>query len=169
MSYYGFWLLPPKNVQDEYQEIINYYSRHHNTPSNEPHISILNKLEGDKEEIISTVSETVNQLAPLEITVSEISFSSTYFQCVFARIKPTVKILDLHLTLRSALKYSPEYMFVPHLSLVYGNLTPSEKQSLATEIKLKITSFKADRICIVNADTQDPQMWTHLAEFELKN
>jgi len=52
MNKFGFSLLPPKDIQIEYQKIVDRYSNKLKSPSFEPHITLLNIVEGEKEDII---------------------------------------------------------------------------------------------------------------------
>ncbi|MBU2051630.1 2'-5' RNA ligase family protein [Patescibacteria group bacterium] len=58
-------------------------------------------------------------------------------------------------------------MYVPHMSLVYGNLDLAQRFTLAQSIKLPVTKFLADRICVVRADSLNPKTWKKVAEFTL--
>jgi len=130
MNTFGFWLLPPKNIQAEYQEIIDKYSKKLDSPSFEPHITVLDVVTGDKEDIIQKVKAVVSTYKSIHIAFTDISISTTYH---------------------------------------HGDISSSEKSKIADEITLNTANFKADRLCIVNADNLDPKTWLHVSEFELSN
>ena len=169
MNKFGFWLLPPKEVQAEYKKVIDKYSGRLKTPSFEPHITILGTVKGDREEIIGKVEKIALNISPIEIMISDITISTTYHQCVFARIKPTPSLLDAHLDLKDVLDSTTKGMYVPHMSLIYGDISLKEKNEIAEEIQLTTSNFQADRLCVVNTDDLDPKTWTHVAEFELRS
>jgi len=124
---------------------------------------------GDKEDIIQKVKAIVSTYKSIYIAFTDISISTTYHQYIFARVKPISSLLDAHIELQEILAYSVKDMYVPHMSLVYGDISSSEKSKIADEITLNTTNFKADRLCIVNADNLDPKTWLHVSEFELSN
>jgi len=167
MNTFGFWLLPPKKIQAEYQPVIDKYSSQLKTPSFEPHITILGTVEGEEGEILGKVEEVASKLPPIEVLFSDITISTTYHQCVFARVKPTPSLLDAHLEIKSALGHPGKTLYVPHMSLVCGNIPSEQKNEIAEEIKLTTNSFKVDRLCVINANSMDPKTWLHVKDFEL--
>lgn len=161
MNRLGFWLLPPKKIQAVYQPLT--------TPKFEPHITIIGAvtLKGEIKSILKVVEAVVKNLRPIPIELTEISSSTTYFQCVFARVKPTLELFRAHQLIKSALRHSDPSMYVPHMSLVYGNLKLEERFKIAESIKLPVTNFTADRISVISADSLNPKTWKHIAEFTL--
>jgi len=169
MNTFGFWLLPPKKIQAEYQPLIDKYSKRLKTPSFEPHITIFGGVKEDEKKIVKKVERITSKLKPIQITFSDITVSTTYHQCVFARVKPTTYLLDTHLEFKATLGDLGKKMYVPHMSLVYGNMSTKEKNEIADEIKLTTNSFKADRFCLVNTDDFNPKTWIHVSEFQLNH
>jgi hypothetical protein len=170
MDRLSFWLLPPKTIQDLYQPIIDSLSQKLKTPKFEPHISITIavSLKGEDKSILQMVEKAVKNIRPIPVEFSEVSVSTTYFQCVFARVKPSLEIFQAYQLVKSSLRHADPSMYVPHMSLVYGNLDLSQRFEIAKSIKLPATKFLADRIGVVNADSLDPKTWKRVAEFELK-
>jgi len=161
MNRFSFWLLPPKKIQDIYRKLT--------TPKFEPHITIAfaGLLKGEAKSILPVVGKAVKNIRPIPIELTEVSVSTTYFQCVFARIKPNLELLRAHQLINSALRHHDPSMYVPHLSLVYGNLDLAQRFAIAREIKLPVTRFFADRLCVINADSLNPKTWKQVAEFKL--
>jgi len=169
MNRMSFWLLPPKLIQDQYQPIIDSWSRKLKTPRFEPHITLAfaGLLKGEAKSVLPIVEKVAKNLKPIPIDFSKVSVSTTYYQCVFAQVKPNHELLRAHQLINSALRYHDPSMFVPHMSLVYGNLDLAQRFTVAAGVKLPVTEFLADRICVINADSLNPKTWQHLAEFEL--
>jgi len=168
MNKYSLWLLPPKGIQLEFSEIVEKYSKKLNFPSFEPHATIVGEFEGEKNDVVNKISSVTNISKKIAITISEISISTTYFQCVFARINPTPRIIDLQMNVIKALDLKSSNFFMPHISLVYGAYPSVVKYEIAKEINLKTKEFQAEKLCLINANDYDPATWEHVAEFELK-
>lgn len=169
MNNFGFWLLPPKQIQAKYQSIIDRYSQRLKTPRFEPHITILDTLKGEKDKIVQLTKKVALDLKSIPVSFSEIAVSTTYFQCVFARVRPNLALFQAHWLLKSRLNHAGKTMYVPHMSLVYGDINISKRFEIAKLIKLPINKFKTNRLCVVGADSLDPKTWLHVAEFELKS
>ena len=168
MNKYSLWLLPPKQIQLEYSEIVEKYSKKLNFPSFEPHATIVGEFEGEKNDVVNKISSVTNISKKIAITISEISISTTFFQCVFARIDPTPRIIDLQMNVSFALNLKNSNFFMPHISLVYGEYPSVVKYKIAKEINLKTKEFQAEKLCLINANDYDPETWEHVAEFTLK-
>lgn len=161
MNRLSFWLLPPKKIQAIYQPLT--------TPRFEPHITLTTAvvLKGENKSILQIIEAVVKNLRPIPVELTEVSVSTTYFQCVFARVKPTLELLQVHQLVRSALRHSDLSMYVPHMSLVYGNISLEQRFKIAQEIKLPVTKFIADRISAINAGSLNPKTWKQIAAFKL--
>lgn len=161
MDKLSVWLLPPKKIQAVYEPLT--------TPKFEPHITIIGAvaLKGEVKSILQVLGSAVKNIRPIPIELTEVSASTTYFQCVFARVKPNLELFRTYQLIKSVLRYSDPAMFVPHMSLVYGNIGLEERFALTQKIKLPITNFTADRICVVNADSINPKTWKHIADYKM--
>ncbi|MCX6816809.1 MAG: 2'-5' RNA ligase family protein [Candidatus Beckwithbacteria bacterium] len=170
MKRFSFWLLPDKEIQAVYQPIIDLWSRKLKTPNFEPHITITTNamLKGEEKSVMQVVGSVIKNLQPIPIEFSEVSVSTTWAQCVFARVKPNYELLLANQYIKSAAGHPDPSMYTPHMSLVYGNLDLKQRLEIAENITLPLTKFVARKICIVPADVRNPKTWKHLAEFELK-
>ncbi len=138
-------------------------------PKFEPHITIAfaGLLKGEAKSILPVVEKAVKNIPPVPIEFTEVSVSTTYFQCVFARVKPNLELLRAHQYINGALRHHDPSMYIPHMSLVYGNMDLVQRFAIARKIKLPIIKFLADRLCVINADSLNPKTWKHVAEFKL--
>lgn len=59
-------------------------------------------------------------------------------------------------------------MYMPHASLVYGDLDMETREKICSEIQLKETEFMANKIVIVRADTSNPDDWDVVNKITLK-
>ena len=174
MKRFSFWLLPPPEIQAVYQPIIDEWAKKLKTPKFEPHITITTNamLKGEEKSVMKVAETVINNLKPISVELSEVSVSTTWAQCVFARVKPNLELLLANQYIKSAAGHPDPTMYTPHMSLVYGNLDLidiKQRLEIAQKIKLPITKFTARKICIVPSEIRNPKTWKHLAEWELKN
>lgn len=52
------------------------------------------------------------------------SYGDTYFQCVYVLIKPTEEVVEAARTARRAFGLDENARYMPHLSLLYGDIDP---------------------------------------------
>lgn len=159
MKKFSFWIILENNLYQEIEEVVAKYSKEYNSPVFVPHMTLHNPVVSTDEEVVRKVKQVVRKIKPFEIEVGDVEFSTTYFQCVFVRMKTSADLLNAHLSLKDALGVKEEHVFMPHGSLVYGNFDMETREKIANEIKLKGIKFMANKITIVRADSSDPKDW----------
>lgn len=167
MNKYSFWIIPDNDFYAELEEIIAKYSAEYKAPVFTPHITIHNPVVSDDKAVVRKVQEAAQKLSPFEIQVGPVEFSTTYFQSVFVRMKTSAELLTAHMTLKESLGVTNDFVFMPHMSLVYGNFSMQVRAQIAREIKILIKSFQAKKITIARADSSDPKDWGIVAEVKL--
>ena len=156
---FGFWVIPDNPLYKRVQEIIDRYSKRLDTPVFLPHMTLLGTVRGKKTEILQKAENAVKTIEPFVLTVGEVEFSTTYFQCVFARVKTTAKLMEVHQTLGKHLDWSNDHVYMPHISLVYADVDMKTREGISNEIKLPNLEFLASKLAIVKADSLDPKTW----------
>ncbi len=168
MQKYSFWLVPENEIFQEFESIIAEYAQKTGSPTFSPHMTIHGTVESTDEQVVADVIKASQSLSPFLLEIGDVECSTTYFQCVFVRIKTSAQLLDTHLRLRKALNFKEPHVFMPHASLVYGDLDMSERVRISREIFLKNKSFEARAITIVRADSGDPKDWTAVDRVVIK-
>lgn len=128
-------------------------------------MTLFGPIPEDKEEVIRKTKAIAKRIVPFKLTLGEVDYSSTYFQCVFVRVKTSLSLLEARMNLQKTFKI--DTFFMPHISLYYGNIEPEVREKIAKAIKLSKLSFKVDKLIITPA-TEDTSKWRHLAEIPLQ-
>lgn len=160
---YGFWVIPENKTYQVFERIIRKYSKKYNAPMFVPHMTIHGVIESTEEKVVRGVKKVADKIRPFEVQVGEVEFSTTYFQCVFARIKTNAKLLNTYLALRDSLEFTEKHVFMPHASLVYGDFDMETREKISKEIEFSNEKFMVNKITIVKADSRDPKNW-HIVE-----
>ena len=153
------------NTQRRLEAVVKDLSKKFKGPNFEPHMTLLGPIPEGKEAVIRKAGILARKIAPFKLTLGDIDYSSTYFQCVFVRVKTSIPLLEARMEAQKAFNIGS--FFMPHISLYYGNVSPKVRQKIAKSIKLPNLSFVVDRL-IVTPATLDPSKWKHLAEIPLK-
>jgi 2'-5' RNA ligase len=165
MSTFDVFLVPSETQYTKYEKVINSFAtKKYKTPSF-PHITLLNLVEAEEKEIVTTVQRIVRNLKQIDVEVFGINFTNTVSQCVFAQIKMTTQLLNLFQELETGLKHSEKSPFFPHLSLVYGNLSSEEKANIANQVEVD-KRLLLDKVMIYS-DGPLASDWRKVDEFEL--
>ncbi len=163
MNSFSLWFIPPPNIKKQFQEVISDLSAKYQSPNFKPHITLLGEITGSKSHVLKKTKILALKIKPFSVTFSEISFSTTYFQCVFARVKSQAALMDANLKAKEIFDVSNN-VYMPHLSLLYGDHNMETREKIVSELKVPTNlSFRADKIIVVPC-TQNPADWRHLAE-----
>lgn len=131
-THYALWLMPTGQAYRRLARRILSLSRQYSTPRFEPHVTLLSGITAPEQEAHSLSATLAGRLEPLEIRLAEIGFLDEYFRCLFLRVLPTDALMNAHQAAKEVfgLRKQPPYM--PHLSLIYGNLPIDVKKKIAS-------------------------------------
>lgn len=168
-DYYSIWITLPDAARSRLTKIVNDLSKKYGGPTFEPHMTIVVNTNDTLENVVSKTKSIAKNTKAFELELGNIDYSTTYFQCVFVRAKTSVPLINLATKAKEKFDISSFYM--PHISLMYGNLDAEEKDKIARSIKLSTLKFKAEKLVITPAgeSVPDPKDWKHLAEIPLGN
>lgn len=158
---YSIWVIPPEPVFSQVQSVVQTLSLQYTGPLFEPHLTILGGVEAELPQVIQATKTIAASCNQLQLTLDAISFSTTYFQSVLVRVQATAQLLQLNLDLKKAL-VQENTLYMPHLSLLYGNHDMPTREKAASQIQLPPLSFAVTSFVIVPS-TLDPSEWQHLA------
>lgn len=165
MPGFSLWMMPPPAVRERFLTLIAELSRRVDTPPFEPHLTLAG-IEAATEAAIRPVAELAARLAPLPVRLTEIGTTSEYFRCLFVRAEHTLALDRAYHTACRALGQAPGE-FMPHLSLIYGELTPAVKERLIAEIGNRFdTAFTVERVALYDT-AGPPPGWRCVADFRL--
>ncbi|KDE05885.1 hypothetical protein MVLG_03828 [Microbotryum lychnidis-dioicae p1A1 Lamole] len=146
MSGLSLWLSPPAtsplgdlitSLSDRYQTV--YFKPHATLVSDAivPGLPVDELVKRIGEAIARWKSDRAIQGPGLEIKFLDVRQGDLFYQCVLATLVPDAHLIALHETLLSSFSVpipSPSTYF-PHLSLVYGDLSPQIKEDIIQGMK----------------------------------
>lgn len=158
---YSIWIIPPEPVYTQLKQTVDQLSRSYNGPIFEPHMTLLGNIDKDLSEIENKVNELATGASTLELSLGPISFSTTYFQSVFVRVNSDADLMQLNLEAKKLFGMNND-VFMPHISLLYGDHDMAIREEAATKVKLSPTPFIINEFVITPA-ISDPSLWEHSA------
>jgi 2'-5' RNA ligase len=156
---YSLWLMPAGRVASELQTLITDLSAKHKTPIFQPHVTLIGSLNLTEADAVSKTTILARKVAPFVVRLSEVACLDQYFRCVFIKAMKTECLMNANSIARLlfGLQNGEEYM--PHLSLVYGDLTRRMKQDIIKEIGNTIyIAFPVEEIYLYYTGGQ-PKKW----------
>ncbi|MGK0390382.1 MAG: 2'-5' RNA ligase [Maribacter sp.] len=154
--------------------LIQHFSNTLNAPVFIPHITLLGSVEiDDPLPYLEAVAHISNDLNTLKIYLDGIAFEELIWRCFYYKVHPKETLLAYHKLLVSQLEKfgaSKSEYFMPHLSLIYQNLTLTQQEELLEKNKALLASRSLifNTIKVVHFIPDDIENWEVLASFPLK-
>jgi 2'-5' RNA ligase len=102
-----------------------------------PHVTIVPMYDSDTDAAVRTLESLTAGLAPFDVTFRAFGHEPTYFRSLYLRAEPSAPLTALHEAgLRAWSLQAPPYM--PHLSLLYSDLTPEQKEPVLAAIEIPL-------------------------------
>ncbi|KAG6407247.1 hypothetical protein SASPL_130233 [Salvia splendens] len=172
---YSVWALPPEELKPRLKKLMSGLRSEFGGPEFEPHVTILGAIKLTESEARDMFRKACEGLKPYTATVDKIATGTFFYQCVFLLLHPTPEVVEAsdHSCAHFGFKRSTPYM--PHLSLLYGDLTEEEKKTAlekacALDESIGGLSFQISRLVLYKTETEDKscKSWEKVEEFELK-
>src|SRR3989338_2483853 len=158
---YSICTIPPDPIYYQIKATIDQLSKRYQGPQFDPHMTLLGEIEADLSELEQKVKKLATGLSKLELSLGPVSFSTTYFQSVFVRINSTAKLMQLNIDAKKLFDMENN-VFMPHISLLYGDHSMTAREEAASKVQLPQSSFVVNEFIITPA-TSDPSEWKHSA------
>lgn len=162
---YSIVIIPPEPVFTKLKKIIDKLAKEFKGPIFEPHMTLAGNIEMDLPQLEQKLN-VLSQIDKLDLSLGEVSFSTTYFQNIFIRVNSTHELLELNINAKKLFGIENN-VFMPHISLLYGDQDMKKREEAASKIKIAPTSFTSDRF-IVMPVTPDTREWAHVSEAGFK-
>ncbi len=155
---YTYWVLPEPSTQKILETEVSKLAGAHAGPNFRPHMTLLGSFEAEEAEVLAQAEVVVEKLRGLMLSFGAVEFSTTYFQNVFVRIRTTAQLMDAFIFSRDLFRIDPDKVFMPHMSLLYGNHSMSEREEISRTVIFPTDPFKAD-LLVVTPSTPNPADW----------
>lgn len=166
---YSLWLVPHEDKVKSYlSHVVMDLANKYHGPEFEPHTTLLGDLPLTLDEITIGCEKLATKTKPFHVETGTVEYSTTYYQCIFARIKPTPQLMELYDVARRTFGLTEPSVFMPHTSLFYGNSTYPERHEIIKSLEFKPQTFSINSIVVTPGGENPPSEWKHLAKFQLK-
>ncbi len=133
-SHCYLWLKPAEPELSQLRQLIRRLSSVHGTPEFEPHVSLLARLRGSREELMDGLHSLASGTARFPLVFHGIDFRDEYYRCLFLELEQSPMLENLHIRAGHRFPHDESWRFEPHVSLMYGELPVSRKQAIIAEL-----------------------------------
>lgn len=164
---YSLWLRPTQTQIDEFNKIISELSHRFHTTPFPPHITLLSGLVYELGSLNHLCEEIYDEMHSFDIPMQGIAFSPEYYRNFFIKAEPTSTLLALYNKAKLKLKCAENEEYMPHVSLLYGELDIKTKLQLIKDLEDHYTKiFSCKRLDIYNC-SGDIVDWFMVKSYEL--
>ncbi len=159
--------MPPAAVRERFGRLIDALSQRLGTPRFHPHVTLCGTGDYTEADVRARTAALAARLAPVPIHLTEVGYTEEYFRCLYIKAERSPALLAAHATACAHFGRPAVPDFMPHLSLVYGELSREQKEKIIAEIGRRFDlTFCADAISLCwPAGT--PESWRVLGPFPL--
>lgn len=160
-------MLPPADVIDRFRSLIVDLSRRTGTPAFEPHLTLAGGIDAPTERAaVARVAPLAARLPPLPIRLTDVGTTGEYYRCLFIHAERTPRLERAYREACDVLEQAPGD-FMPHLSLIYGELGAADKARIIADIGARFDlAFTVERLALYSA-AGPPPGWRRIAELAL--
>ncbi len=133
----AFWLVPAQKQFYLFQELVNEIAIKFGGPRFNPHITLYAGIfpcDIHLKEIL--IELKIRMAGPIGLKPSRISFSEIFTKSCYLDFLPSNEIATIPEFIQEWLITPTDYCFSPHMSLFYGNLSPSDQIGIADSITI---------------------------------
>jgi 2'-5' RNA ligase len=167
---YSLWLRPFGDIAFSIQQRINKLSDKFGTPKFEPHVTLISGLRHGETELVQLTKTLAGSLKPFDILLTNAGYRNKYYQSLYVHVKKNEALMNAYQTALHLFDIEESEEFIPHLSLLYGDLSQQEKERILSVMGREFhIRFEVHSLLLVKTGGL-PSEWKkiHLAEFDTR-
>lgn len=171
---YSVWAIPPEDVGARCANLMTTLRSEFGGPHFHPHITVVGAIKLTPEDAVTKLRSACQALRPFHVTVDRVAAGSFFYQCVYLLLRPDPHLLETSAHCCTHFGYTNSTPYMPHLSLLYGDLSDEEKRKAqeranAIDDTLGGLTFQITRLALYKTDTEDKTLksWEKIAECTL--
>lgn len=173
---YSVWALPPEDVRPRLKKLMEGLRSEYGGPEFEPHVTVVGAISLTESEALDTFKMACEGCKAYNASVDKVATGTFFYQCVFLLLNPTPEVVEASAHCSNQFGYKSSTPYLPHLSLLYADLTDEEKkkaQEKASILDESIGSLnlQISRLALYKTDTEDKSLksWEKVAESDLEH
>lgn len=164
---YSLWFMPTGDVSDRLSGIVHRLSARYGAPEFSPHVTLLGGLVGPLQELLRKSACVSAALRPFVIRLEKTDFLDEYFRCLFVHVALAEPLRKAHHAAHQAFGLRCEPVFMPHLSLLYGDFPQSLKEEAIAQMGSRLdVQFKVRSLHLYRTH-REPRHWRRVASFAI--
>lgn len=148
---YALWLLPAEPVSTAFADLIESLRKSYRGPGFAPHVTLLGWVTGKEEALAQATAQLAAQVEPITLRPVGLDGEPYYFRCFYLKLDKSEPLLRAHEKASALFSAGHSSDYLPHLSLIYGQLSAPQKTRLQKELIDTLSAeFVVDRVQLVH-------------------
>jgi len=166
---YHLFFLPPGELFNGLQNIINTLAEKYGGVKFEPHLTLLARIpKADEAELVAKTEKLASMMEPFEVELKEILVEGAYFRALYCKAEPNAKMEEYHQKALEIFGVQDINVYMPHLSLYYGNIPQSTKDEMIISLSLPASmKFPVDKVYLYRTEGE-AQDWVRIGVYPLE-
>ncbi|KAK6917752.1 2',3'-cyclic-nucleotide 3'-phosphodiesterase [Dillenia turbinata] len=171
---YSVWAHPPEDVKEKLKKLMSGLRSDFGGPEFDPHITVVGAISLTESDAIQKLKTSCDGLKSYTASVAKVATGTFFYQCVFLLLQTTPEVMEASARCTTHFGYKNSTPYMPHLSLLYGDLSDEEKKKAqqkaeALDESISSLSFPVTRLALYETDTEDKttKSWKKIFECEL--
>jgi putative hydrolase of the HAD superfamily len=157
------WIVPKEDqVRSSLHDTVHHLAQTYQGVEFEVHTTVLGDLQFPVDTITSALDTIASVTKPFQVETGTIEYSTTYYQCLFVRLKPNPELMTLYDESKKALGMTNPSVFMPHMSLFYGNIPYAARHQMMHAISIVPQTFTIDSLILTPGGEHPPSEWEHV-------
>ncbi|KAE8817617.1 Cyclic phosphodiesterase [Hordeum vulgare] len=159
---YSVWALPPEPVRDRFRGLMAGLRAAHGGPPFEPHATVVGAVRMRRPAAIQALraAAAAAGVGPYTARVTSVARGDLFYQCVYLLLEPTPEVIQTSDHFCSHFGFQRSTPYMPHVSLLYGDLTDEEKEAARKKVEemdseLCGLQFEISELALYRTDTED--------------
>ena len=164
---FSIWMIPDGQAFYDLDRLIKNLNERFATPRFQPHVTLIGKLKGQKDELVEKCREVIADVEPFSLYLESISYRNNIYRSLFANVVKTTQLVNLRKRAERVFAVEGEE-YHPHLSLMYNFFVSHLKEKIIRDLGYSLNlSFSVDKIHLFFT-SGDPTNWYKIGDFILQ-
>ncbi|XP_015068002.1 cyclic phosphodiesterase-like [Solanum pennellii] len=172
---YSVWAIPSEDVSVRVKKLMGSLRSEFGGPQFEPHVTVVGAVRLTEEEARDKFRKGCEGVKKVYSgTVEKIDIGTFFYQCVYLLLHPTNEVVEASARCCSSFGYNSSSPYMPHMSILYADLTDEEKKKAQEKAyildeSIGNLSFQISRLALYKTDTEDKSLksWEKIEEYNL--
>ncbi|KAL9232210.1 hypothetical protein vseg_007346 [Gypsophila vaccaria] len=170
---FAIWGVPSKDVKKRIKKINRALREEFGGPKLDPHLTVVGITNLTRTDALERFNAACQGLKAYPAHTMGVASGSSFWQCVYVLLDTNSEVMETSAHCRKHFGYTSDAPYMPHMSLLYANLTNEENQKALEKVnaldeEIGNLSFSIDRLELWITDSnQTLSSWEKVSEFHL--